>query len=265
MKSDRSKSNWNGNWEFYSESGKNINPNDLIFPLTSQETPGKPFRVIGTAFFVAKPAIFLTARHCLYQDDACTQPYNDLVGIFHHALNFRWCVVIESTDVAIGQLDTRSLSCDTCSGHKVLTPCTWSPCKGELICHWGCERSEISVIESTENEYRIMGQRKVGGYNGNFIETLNKYPPFTRSRCHITSATIPPGVSGGPVTLSTGQVVGISTSGSDGGGYSLVSLIQEAFDAKIPSHFRLDGESKGRKQSFGEMLEEFGVKILKGD
>ena len=248
------------NWVFKNQRGADLNPNQFIFALTSVETPGQPFRVIGTAFLIARPGIFLTARHCLYKDDACTVPYGGMVGILDDANDFRWSIAIEGTDVAIGQLDV-----DAGFEHPVLTPCEWTPIEKERIVHWGCDLTEISVLEQDGDLYRLKSACKVRGVNGHYIQSMDSYPPFTRTRCHITSAETPHSASGGPVLLSTGQVFGISTSSSKGGGYSIVSMVKHAFDCSVPPHFRMNGEKKRREQTWGELLAESGAGILRGD
>ena len=60
---------------FKNESGKEVNPNGIIFPLTSHETSKSPFQVIATDFMIGKPGIFLTARHCLYKDKFYREPW----------------------------------------------------------------------------------------------------------------------------------------------------------------------------------------------
>lgn len=253
------------NWTFANEHGKILNPNEFIFPLTSPVTPKQPFRVIGTAFMIAQPAIFLTARHCLYFDDACTDPIPEMMGLFHHLLPFRWCQDVAGTDVAIGQLDTSDSDCTTCKQHPVFNTCTWTPIKREKIVHWGCDLTEVSILRELEDGYDFKFSPKVRGSNGHYIETLDKYPPFTHSECHVTSAYTPHSASGGPVTVSTGQVVGISTSSSEGFHYSIASLVKDVFEAPVPPHFRLNAETKGRKQTWGDLLAGFGIKILKGE
>ncbi len=245
-------------WVFRNDKGEKMNPNRFIFPLTSPETPKQPFRVIGTAFLIAKPAIFLTARHVLYKDDACTDPWQNMIGILNEALHVRWSVVIGGTDVAIGQLETDN------DEHPVMTLCEWTPVEKEKICHWGCDLTEISVLEQNGDEFHLHSSSKVRGVNGHFIEKKDKWPPFTQAECHVTSAATSHAASGGPVSLSSGQVFGISTSSSDLGGYSITSMVKHAIDSQIPPHFRLNGETKGRKQTWGEMLAEFDFEILRG-
>lgn len=252
-------------WSFRTEDGRPVNPDGIIFPLTSHETPGDPFRVIGTAFMIGKPGIFLTARHCLYKDNQNTVPWTDLIGVVHHALHVKWSTYVDGTDVAIGQLDTDETSCPECTNHKVMSLCTWTPVKKEMICHWGCEQSVIDVNQQDGDLYHLTCQLKLSGFNGHFIEKQPRYPPFTNHPCHVTSATIRFGSSGGPVTLSSGQVCAISTSGSDLGQYSIASLVEDALNAKVPPHFRLNNETKGRNQTFEQLLSEFGLKVLKGN
>ena len=252
-------------WDFKTEDGKLINPNGIIFPLTSHETPKDPFQVIGTAFMIGKPGIFLTARHCLFKDNQCTNPWIDLIGVVHHALHVKWSTYVDGSDVAIGQLDMDEFNCTDCANHKVMSLCTWTPVEKEMICHWGCEQSVIDVKQQCGDQYHLTCQLKVGGFNGHFIEKLPKYPPFINYPCHVTSATIPFGSSGGPVSLSTGQVCAISTTGSDSGQYSIASLVKDALNAIVPPHFRVNYEVKGRKQTFEQLLSEFGLKVLKGD
>lgn len=247
------------NWRFKNQRGEDINPNQFIFALTSLETPKQPFRVIGTAFLIGRPGVFLTARHCLYKDDACTNPFGGMVGILDKAHDIRWCVVVDGTDVAIGQLE-----CDAGFEHPVLTPCEWTPIEKERIVHWGCDLTEVSVLQQDGDVYQLKSDCKVRGVNGHFIETQEKWPPFTQAECHVTSATTPHSASGGPVMLSTGQVFGISTSSSDLGGYSIASMVKHAFDCPVPAHFRMNDETKGRKETWGELLAQFGAEILKG-
>lgn len=246
-------------WQFKNERGENVNPNEFIFAITSADTPQRPFGVIGTAFLIARPGVFLTARHCLFKDDACTDYYDGLVGILDKAHDFRWLSIGKEADVAIGQLEA-----DRDFHHPVLTTCDWTPVKHEKVCHWGCDLTEISVLEQDGDLYRIKSDCKVRGTNGAFLESKSAYPPFTRSRCHVTSATTPHSASGGPVTLSTGQVVGISTSSSEGGGYSIASLVSDALNVQLPPHFRMNDDKKGRRQTFGELLTEFGFEMLRG-
>ncbi len=222
------------------------------------------FQLIGTAFMIGKPAIFLTARYCLYKDNQNTDPWIDLIGVAHHALHVKWSTYVDGTDVAIGQLDMSDVDCHDCANHRVMSLCTWTPIEKELVCHWGCDPSVIEVKDQAAGDYQLACQLKLRGSNGLFIEQLPKYPPFTNNPCHVTSAIIPHGSSGGPVTLSTGQVCAISTSGSDFGRYSVVSLVKDALNAMVPPHFRLNNDGKGRKQTFEQLLTEFGLKVLKG-
>ncbi len=251
-------------WAFRTEGGKRIDPIGIIFPLTSHETPESPFQIIGTAFMIGKPGIFLTARHCLFKDNQYKDPWNDLIGVIHHAYHVKWSTYVDQTDVAIGQLDMGDVDCAACLDHKVMSLCTWTPIEKEIICHWGCELSEIDVTHNIGDDYFLSCALKLRGHNGHFIEKLPKHPPFTHSSCHVTTASIPHAASGGPVTLSTGQVCAISSSGSDGGGYTIASLVSHALNSNVPPHFRLNNEIKGRRQTFEELLSEFGLKVLKG-
>ena len=141
-------------WHLRTEKGGLDNPNWSIFPIISHDTPEEPFRVIGTAFMIARPGIFLTARHCLYKDNNNSEVWADSLGVLHHAHRFKWTTYLDESDVAIGQLDFDEEPCQICENHSTWRLCTWSPVEKELICHWGCESSIITVENEDHPEYR---------------------------------------------------------------------------------------------------------------
>lgn len=251
-------------WVLKTENGEINDPKWSIFPLVSHDTPGRPFRVIGTAFMVARPGLFFTARHCLYKDNANSEVWGDLIGLLDHPYRMKWTTVLECSDVAIGQLDLDEFPSEECRKHAIWKLCKWTPVEAELICHFGCESTDISVESEAHPDYHLNASMAVTGHSGHFLQTESRYRPFTERSVHFTSASVPHSASGGPVMQSNGFVVGITTSSSDGGGYSVASLIKDALNARVPAQL-LNGDKTSDALSFSEVLKHAGVEILRGD
>jgi hypothetical protein len=249
-------------WNFQLESGKEIHPKSVVFPLTSPYTPSKPYRVIGTGFFIAKPGIFLTARHCLYQDDDLKNGWEDLTAMLHHPVSPVWLAASNNTDVAIGQLDLGS--CEECAKHRVMQMCSWDPEPKEIMIHWGCGLSEIELLETDGTIDKLSGQYNTTGYKSHFEEyhptgiSLAKWP------CYQTAAEFLSGDSGGPVTNSIGRVCAINSSSSEGGGYSTSVLVRDILDATVPRHFLVNDEPRNNDVTFREVFNSFDAEILQG-
>lgn len=246
-------------WGFKTEKGTEIHPETVIFPITSPNTPGKPYRVIGTGFFVQKPGIFLTARHCLSNSHG--EPWPDLTCILHHALNIEWLIVFKETDLAIGQLAMKNIACEECMKHKVLSLCTWEPEKNEVMIHWGCDQTEITLLKRCGNEDYLSGKKVITGYKGSFEEFYPVEISLARWPCYRTSAVFPHSASGGPVTNGIRRVCGINSTSSDGG-YSTAVLVKNIMDSKVSRHFLINNEPRKEDLTFGDVMKQFGAEVL---
>jgi len=248
-------------WVFRTEKGEEIHPEGCIFPLTSAYTPGKPYRVIGTGFFIHKPGIFLTARHCLF--DSNDEPWADLLCMAHHPLEIKWLIDFKDTDLAIGQ--TVMNDCEECKKHKMISLCTWKPEKDEVMIHWGCNQSEIQLQHRQGNLDYLAINKVIEGFKGKFEEFHPSGISIAPWPCYMTNVEFPHAASGGPVTNGIGRVCGINSTSSEGGGYSTAVLIKNILDSKVPRHFLINDQKRKNDITFGEVLKQYGVEVLEGD
>lgn len=249
-------------WIFKTETGNEVHPETVIFPITSSNTPTKPYRIIGTGFFIQKPGIFLTARHCLY--DSKDKLWTDLTCLAHHLLEIDWLIEFSNIDLAIGQLNMKENECDKCKNHKVLNLTTWEPEKNEIMIHWGCNQTELELVARSGDKDYIQGKKTITGYKGVFEKYYPNGISLAKWPCYFTNAEFPSSASGGPVTSGLGHVCGINSTSSEGGGYSTAVLIRNFLDSKIPGHFLINDEKRTNDLTFREVVTKYGGKILEG-
>lgn len=249
-------------WKFKTGKGEPIHPETVMFPLTSPCAPNTPYEVIGTGFFIQKPGIFLTARHCLYQDNHNGQPWEDLTAMAHHALGIEWLIDFADRDLAIGQLKMNS--CEQCANHKVFELCTWKPEPNEVMVHWGCAQSEIELLETDGTTDVLSGQKVFTGYRGKFENYHENGISLAKWPCYQTNAEFPSAASGRPVTNGIGRACAINSTSSEGGGYSTAVLIKNVLDSKVPGNYLVNDQSRDGDLTFGEVLKEFGAVVLEG-
>lgn len=258
-------------WRFISDTREPVDPRWVLFPLTSPYTrrngTEEPYRVIGTGFFIAKPGIFLTARHCLYRDEDMQEGWADFTAICHCAVGLKSYAVGSNTDIAIGQLDFGD--CRECANHRVFQLCTWDPEPREVMIHWGCADSEIELLETYtaadgKVHDKLTGRALYTQYHGRFEEFHPEGVGLARWPCYRTTAEFKSGDSGGPVTNGIGRVCAVNSSSSEGGGYSTSTLVRDIMDANLPRHFLVNDEQRDGDVTFRELFTRFGVKILRG-
>jgi hypothetical protein len=249
------------NWRFRSEKGEEVHPASFIFPLTSLYTPNEPYEVIGTGFLILKPGTFLTARHCLYNSQG--DPWTDFTGLVpddsgFKALSMKWLIVFANTDLAIGQLEMNDLDFN----HKVVALSKRQPKQNEEIAHWGCDKSEIELVQTEGNKDTLTGQYKVQPYEGKFEGyhpcgiSISKWP------CYQTTAEFPNAASGGPVSDATGRVFAINSTSSEGGGYSTAVLIKNVLESNVPGHYLINDGRREQDMTFGDVLRLYGAEVL---
>ena len=256
-------------WGFILENRGSIDPRSALFPLTSPYTrrPGteEPHRVIGTGFFIAKPGIFLTARHCLYRDEDMQEGWEDLTATCHCAVGLRSYAVGRDTDIAIGQLDFGD--CPECINHRVFQLCTWDPEPREKMIHWGCSDSDIDLLSTyTLADGRVhdklTGRAVYNQHHGHFEEFHPKGVGLANWPCYRTTAEFKSGDSGGPVTNGIGRVCAVNSSSSEGGGYSTSTLVRDIMDTNLPRNFLVNDEPRDGDVTFREAFSCFGAEIL---
>ena len=245
---------------FKTDKGEVFAPQTAIFPITSPFTSKKPYRVIGTGFLIQKPGIFLTARHCLYNEQ--DKPWTDLTCMVHHPLGVDWLIDFAGTDLAIGQIATKDSVCEQCKNHKVLQLSTWQPKQSEVMFHWGCDKAEIQLLQSHENKDYLEVKNVITGYKGKFEEYHPSGVSVARWPCYRTSAEFPNSASGGPVSDATGRVFAINSTSSEGGGYSTAVLIKNVLESNVPGHYLINDGRREQDMTFGDVLRLYGAEVL---
>ena len=181
--------------EFRTETGRVVSEHETIFPLF---TEGKltPWRLVGTGFLILKDGIFLTAKHCLTDDEGSQLPW--LTGLMAHGHMRRVAQVLphETCDVAVGVFERGEYDCESCAMHRVLTLSTRTPSVGEELYHFGCEHSRLLDVERLDEQHSTLHVRlAIRGYPGTY-EGFNEGDPLAPWPHHFTGSFFPTGSSG---------------------------------------------------------------------
>jgi hypothetical protein len=153
----------------------------------------------------------------------------------------RELIDFSGTDLAIGQL--KMGDCESCLNHKVFQLCTWQPEPNEAMIHWGCDRSEIDLLDSDGTIDVLSGKKFFVGYEGSFQEFHPEGISLAKWPCYRTNAEFPHSASGGPVTNGIGRVCGINSTSSSGG-YSTAVLVKNILDSTVPAHFLVNDQRR---------------------
>lgn len=242
--------------EFRTDKGLVIEGTETVFPILAIESDLKR-RLIGTAFFILIPGIFVTAKHVLFDSKKKLRLNEGLTTIqflptgqaFERPIKYIW--PHPTADVALGQLaeDTKS---QIDYKNKILGITKRIPKDSEQICTLAYPETDVGQYELSRDFVKQNGQKIVEPikiqkieFKATFYlgEILGYFPDglsLLKESCYATSIKIKSGASGGPVfTLSDkgapGAVFAVNSTGWEGEAYSSVSSIQNILAMELPS------------------------------
>jgi hypothetical protein len=226
------------------DGGAEIHPNEAVFPLLAQEEDGS-FRLVGTGFFIAQAAIFLTAAHVV--EDAENEEHVPVQPLC--AVQFRpdGTYLLRSVHVA-----ARNARSDVAIGYlnpRVVTLSAASPQPGDPVVTFAYPKTRT-----------VAGPPHLLDFEPTyFAGEVARHWPNGRDRvllpaeCYQTSMVIHGGASGGPVFGPDGAVFGINSTGYQDEALSFVSSVWDALDLPIPN-LRFGTESQPRATNLRELI-----------
>ena len=242
--------------ELRTDNGLVIKGTELVFPILAIESDLKR-RLIGSAFFILTPGIFVTAKHVLYSDTKKLRLTHGLTTIqflptgqvFERPIKYIW--PHPTADVALGQLaeDTQS---KVDYKNKILGITKRIPKNSEQICTLAYPETKVGRYEYSREFVKQNGQKldkpikiqkiefKASLYFGKILGYFPDGFSLLKEPCYETSIKIISGASGGPVfTLSDngapGAVFAVNCTGWENHALSGVSSIHNILDMKLPS------------------------------
>lgn len=242
-------------------SGEVVHPTEVVFPLTTKETPGGRFRVLGTASFIGPSGLFLTAKHCVVDEN--DQPlWGKLIGLSHHGHEVAWLSPAPRSDLAIGQLKAPSEECAVCKKNRVLCLTTWTPEEREIMLHYGCADTPVEHLGTEGAEDLVRHRPTVTQYRGHCLGFHPEGVGLLGVPCFLSSVGVPSSASGGPVVSGLGRVCGVNSTSSEGGGYTTVAPVRDVLDEVFSMPVRLPDREPLFGASVREVIELCGGEIL---
>lgn len=237
--------------------GEEFEPTRAIFPIFKHDADGS-LRLLGTGFFITVHGIFVSAKHVftdvIDEDGKATGPLSIIQfgenNTFYHR-PVASCAVHGEADVAVGVCaNMKHKVTGEPLANKVLTLSLTYPQIGETVFTYAYPGTE--VLKKEKQEIRIAPRF----YDGAVVD----YFPKGRDRtmlpfpCYQTSIYLHGGASGGPVFSENGRVIGVNSTGYEGGhDISFISRIQDIYDLELHDVVFLD-EKEPRRVSIRELV-----------
>lgn len=225
--------------------GNIIAPIELVFPIVRINSENN-FEAVGTGFFVHPAGGFVTAKHCLYNnnvyDDSCFAIHS--VGDGQHLVRkIQYFEAHPDADIGMGMLKGQLRKADGELLLKASFPVSLTrPIIGEEIMTFAYPHMTIE----NDNTGTFPGD----WFKGKVIEHLPDGTGKLKSEAFATTMLIKHGASGGPV-LRGNHLIGVNSSGFDAFGtddpLSFITPISQIFDLKLR-------DSDGKETTVHELM-----------
>lgn len=225
--------------------GNIIAPIELVFPIVRISSENN-FEAVGTGFFVHPAGGFVTAKHCLYEDnvydDSCFAIHS--VGDGQHLVRkIQYFEAHPNADIGMGMLKGQLRKADGELLLKASFPVSLTrPIIGEEIMTFAYPHMTIE----NDNTGTFPGD----WFKGKVIEHLPDGTGKLKSEAFAKSMLIKHGASGGPV-LRGNHLIGVNSSGFDAFGtddpLSFITPISQIFDLKLR-------DSDGKETTVHELM-----------
>jgi hypothetical protein len=187
--------------------GNDLMPFELVFPILRLKEDGD-FQTVGTGFFVHPAGGFVTAKHCLYNnnvyDDKCYAVHS-ITANYHEIRKIRYFEAHPIADIGMGMLKGQIRRRD--DGELVLKasfPVSLVHIEiGEKISTIAYPRMKISSGK--------IGTFRCDKFEGKIVEYLPDGSASVKDECYQTNMLVKSGASGGPV-LRGNQIIGVNSS-----------------------------------------------------
>lgn len=234
--------------------GNELLPYELVFPILHKKDNGE-FVAIGTGFFVHPAGGFVTAKHCLFNndvyDDKCYVVHT--IGRGHHELRkIQYFEPHPTADVGMGMLRGQLHNGQT--GELLLKasfPISIVPIQiGEAISTLGYPRMKIK---------NNVGIFRCDQFEGKIIEHLPEGTAWVKDECFQTNMPIRSGASGGPV-LRENHIIGVNSSSIGMADIeepiSFITPIKKVMDLRLR-------DSDGKETSLMELADSGHLPLIK--
>lgn len=218
--------------------GKDIDPDESIFPLVSFNPKRNFFKCLGTGFFISPFGGFATAKHVFFENDGTHVPtLYGVQSIFNYGKRtlllrpITHFVPHPNADIAIGFLGKPRNNQRYSKKPPVVSPFSISlnPLnKNDEVRTYAFPSTQSEDIDDDKQVFTFKGIWS----NGRVVEYCPEGGPLVRNPCYHTTMNILDGASGGPV-LKNNIVVAVNSSAYEiGEGEPIsyvtpISLIQE--------------------------------------
>ncbi len=216
--------------------GNEKDGDEVVFPILRKYEDGKR-TIIGTAFFISRTGIFVTAKHVLH--DALNKngalKYSIVAFNFYGNNNYmerpilRWSYNTVS-DVAIGVLGDMRNKKNEPFLNKIVKLTTKIPPMNSVITTWAYPKT---TYEIEDNIYTIKLSPEF--YSGEVVEHFpnGRDRSFVNYPCFCGTINVLSGASGGPVFDHEGRVFAINSTGYEGVDVSYYARVIELLPLNI--------------------------------
>lgn len=211
--------------------GNIISPIELVFPIV-RLNPENKFEAVGTGFFVHPAGGFVTARHCLYDndvyDDSCFAIHS--IGDGQHLVRkIQYFEAHTDADIGMGMLKGQL---KRANGELVLKASFPVSLTHPIIDEEVMTFAYPHMVIENDNTGTFPGD----WFKGKIIEQLPNGTGKLKSIAFATTMLIKHGASGGPV-LRGNHLIGVNSTGFDAFGtddpISFITPISQIFDLKL--------------------------------